>query len=262
MSRAEALLRRLAGSAYAALAVRDDLLIDVIAGDWAARIRSPAGRVSVVLLPGDTPESVQVPSEGPALDGTIRCSPTDLDRMLGRLAPQTGVSLTHGDRDIAPRRRQAHLVMVAAALGWDGPWPRAGPSTGSGPPLAPPAGSGSAVDHRALLVEALCDLAIGPRDRGFIAGGLPVRGTDTAAGLTLVLDAGLHAVRLDLRPGDDVNAALSPLARLGLRLIESGAPRGDAWFGEERWSFSPDPAFPRGWTMPDGVGGVWRVTRG
>lgn len=259
MSRAEALLRTLVGSAYAALAVPDDLLVDVVAGDWAARVRSPGGRVSVVHI--DDMEGAGVDAQGPALDGRIRCSAADLDRMLARLPPEAGVTLAQGTRDIAPRRRQAHLVLVAAALGWDGPWP----STAT-----------VAVGHRTLLVEALCDLAIGPRDHAFMVGGLPVRGTDTAAGLTLLLDAGVHAVRLDLRSeeagrgGPDRGGpepqqhqrALTSLARLGLRIRAGGPPRGDAWFGGERWTFCPDPAFPRGWTMPDGVGGVWLVKRG
>ncbi len=245
MSRTVDLLRVLAASAYAPLAVHDGVEIDVVAGSWAARIRSPGGRIAVVESPAATVSPA--PSPSPA-DGRITCSPDDLDRMLRRLSPEGGVTLTAGSRDIAPRRRQAHLVLVAAALSWDGPWPAPTETTVANP-------------HRPLVAEALCDLAIGARDRGYVAANLPIRATDTAAGTTLLLDAGTHALRLDVPAREPVTEGIRTLARLGRHVHEHGAPQGDAWIGPVRWTFEPDPAFPRGWTMPEGVGGVWLLRR-
>ena len=233
MSRAPALATLVARSPYAALARHDHVSIDIVAGDWTARIRSPMGRWAVQL---DAPEA--------PVDGVITCSAADLDRMLERLAPLDGVRVAQGQRDIAPRRRQAHLVLVAAALGWEGPWP--GPS--------------SPGQHQ-LLAEALCDLAIGPRDASHLVDGLGLRTTDTAAGRTLLLDAGRHALRLDLRAKEEVAPVMIQLAKLGRVVADRGAPQGDVWFGDQRWTFQPDPCFPKGWTMPEGIGGVWRVGR-
>jgi hypothetical protein len=233
VSRAVALVELLARSPYATLALRDDVHIDVIADDWCARIRSPGGRPGVLLEP----------ALGNTGDGTLTCSAADLDRMLDRKAPVDGVRLLPGTRDIAPRKRQAHLVLIAAALGWAGPWPD---------PLAP-------AEHHGIVVNALCDLAIGPNDRSFRAGGLTVRGTDTAAGCSLLADAGSHAVRLDVPAREELDPALQILARIALHVQRHGAPRGDAWFGDQRVRFEPDPAFPCGWTVPGGRGGVWVV---
>ncbi|MFZ5476294.1 MAG: hypothetical protein ACOZNI_05910 [Myxococcota bacterium] len=85
--------------------------------------------------------------EGEPVDAWIRCSPEDLRRMLDGQAPGE-VVYRLGDRELADRRKQAHAVLVLAALGWVGPWPD------------PAAGD----DHEALVRAALYDLGIGPAD--------------------------------------------------------------------------------------------------
>ncbi len=235
MSRAVELLQALVESPYAALALRDDVLIDIIAGDWRARVRSPLGRPGVYMDP-------VADNSG---DGTLTCSEADLDRMLHREPPIGEVGLVHGTRDYPKRKRQAHLVLVAAALGWAGPWPD---------PAASP-------DHHDLVANALCELALGPCDRSFRAGGIALRGTDTAAGCSMLADAGVHAVRLDVGAREELDPALQVLARIAQHVQRQGPPGGDAWFGAHRVTFEPDPAFPCGWTVPEGRGGVWLATR-
>lgn len=232
MSQALALLQRLRSSPYAALAARSGVAIVLGPQDDALRIRSPEGRLGVYAAP-----------PAPDVDGTILCSAGDRARMARGEAPLDGVRLVPGARAIAPRRRQAHLVLIAAALGWDGPWPD--------PDAAP--------GHRALVREALADLAIGPRDGGYTADGMDVRRTDGAAGSTLLLDTGLHALRLDLGAREPVEPALQRLVRLGQHLRDTGEPLRQAAFGGAVWALTPDPAFPCGWTMPEGIGAVWAI---
>jgi hypothetical protein len=85
--------------------------------------------------------------QGEPVDAWIACSPEDLRAMLDGGIP-SAVSFQLGDRELADRRKQAHAVLVLAALGWAGPWPSAEASP----------------DHDALVRTALYDLGIGPAD--------------------------------------------------------------------------------------------------
>lgn len=234
MSRALRIIERVHPSSFSPLAVADDVCIDILAEDWVARLRSPGGRLAVFVDPPPLPA-----------DGALTCSLADLDRMLAGLAPTGPVDLRAGARDIAPRKRQAHLVLVAAALGWAGPWPD---------PAADPA-------HCTLVANALCDLAIGPCDAIYEAAGLRIRATDTAAGTTVICDARGQAVRMDIPARDDRAAALDMFVRVASHVARNGPPQGDAWSQALRLTFEPDPAFPRGWTLPTGRGGAWWVRR-
>lgn len=81
----------------------------------------------------------------PGLDATLEGAPGDLEAMLARQAPPGGVRLLLGERPIPPRRAQAHGLIIAAALGWAGPWPD---------PAASP-------EHRRLLRRAMLDMRVG-----------------------------------------------------------------------------------------------------
>lgn len=242
MSLALDLLERLRTSPYAVLALRDGIEIEIGSPEARIRLRSPEGRLGVYT---DVAASAHI-------DGTLECSEADVLRMVGQLPPVDGVRLLHGARDIAPRRKQAHLLLVAAALGWDGPWPD------------PTANA----EHHALVAEALADLAIGPRDALFdaraeynLAGAaLRIRQTDSASGRTLLLDAGTNALCLDVPARGDLTADLSRLARVGAHLATHGALPEHARFNGVVWTFAPDSRFPRGWTMPEHLGTVWKVT--
>ena len=250
MSLALDLLARLRTSPYAVLALRDGIEIELGPTEARIRLRSPEGRLGVYT---------DVASSGP-IDGRLECSEADVLRMVAGLAPLGGVRLSHGTRDLAPRRKQAHLLLVAAALGWDGAWPD---------PAANP-------DHHALVAEALADLAIGPRDalfdarldarldaktEGNLAGtALRIRQTDSAGGRTLLLDAGHNALCLDVSARGDMTADLTRLARVGAHLATHGSVPEQARFHGLIWTFTPDHRFPRGWTMPEHLGTVWKVT--
>lgn len=234
MSRALRIVERVYASCFSPLALADDVCIDLGAGDWTARLRSPGGRLAVSIDPRPAP-----------VDGTLTCALADLDRMLQGLVPIGPVDLRAGTRDVAPRKRQAHLVLVAAALGWAGRWPD---------PTADPG-------HNALVANALCDLAVGPCDATYHAAGLQIRATDTAAGCTVICDAGGHAVRMDITAREDRAAAFHLFARIASHVARTGPPQGDAWSGATRITFEPDPLFPRGWTLPAGRGGAWWARR-
>ena len=253
MSLALDLLERLRTSPYAVLALRDGIEIELGSPEARIRLRSPEGRLGVY---SDVAASAHI-------DGTLECSEADVLRMVGQLPPVDGVRLLHGARDIAPRRKQAHLLLVAAALGWDGPWPD------------PTANA----EHHALVAEALADLAIGPRDALFdarpdarldaqqaraeynLAGmAMRIRQTDSASGRTLLLDAGTNALCLDVPARGDLTADLSRLARVGAYLATHCALPEQVRFNDLVWTFAPDSRFPRGWTMPEHLGTVWKVT--
>jgi hypothetical protein len=77
----------------------------------------------------------------------------------------------------------------------------------------------------------------------------------------VVCDVGGHAVRMDISAREDRTAALALFARVATHVARSGPPQGDGWSGGTRITFEPDPAFPRGWTLPTGRGGAWWVRR-
>lgn len=179
-----ALLRRMRESPYAgAWLARARLGLDVDGARWTW---SPAAAL---------------PWDGRPVDAWLRCTEADLVAMLAGRPPEGDVGYALGDRDLAPRLRQAHALLGLAALGWCGPWPDA------------------AVDreHVRLVREALLDLAVGPGDgrRPLFPAGAPhgldrvtMRFTDGAArrwataGLAdegpgeLVTDAGPRALRI------------------------------------------------------------------
>jgi hypothetical protein len=94
------------------------------------------------------PDAV-LPWRDEPVDAWLLASADDLARMLAGQAPVERVGFRLGDRDVAPRLKQARALCGLAALGWCGPWPD---------PAADP-------ELVRLHREALFDLAMGPADR-------------------------------------------------------------------------------------------------
>lgn len=90
-----------------------------------------------------------VPWAGEAVDATLSTTVDDLDRMLAGVAPAGRVGWVIGERDGAPRLKQARAALALAALGWCGPWPD----------------PGADAELVALTRRAVFDLAVGPADR-------------------------------------------------------------------------------------------------
>ena len=90
-----------------------------------------------------------VPWAGEAVDAALSTTVDDLDRMLAGVAPAGRVGWALGERDGAPRLKQARAALALAALGWCGPWPD----------------PGADAELVALTRRAVLDLAVGPADR-------------------------------------------------------------------------------------------------
>jgi hypothetical protein len=185
-------------------------------------------------------------SDGP-VDAWISASPADLSAMLARRVPPGTVAYRMGDRDVAPRLRQAVGLVTLAALGWAGPWPD---------PDADRA-------HVPLLREALFDLRIGPADGRaalFGANGPPglehveLRVTDAAAHRTVTtvgLSDAWGEVLVELPPRAPLTDALRPLRAAALFVVEMGdRPPLRADLGGISLRFDPHPAFADGLPLP------------
>lgn len=90
-----------------------------------------------------------VPDADRTVDAVITCESGDLDRMLQRQAPEGGVNVELGNRDVAPRLKQARVVLACSALGWMGPLPN---------PNAP-------LELERMVRRAAIDLMVGPTDQ-------------------------------------------------------------------------------------------------
>lgn len=89
-----------------------------------------------------------VPWGGEAVDAWLTLSSADLDSVLSGGIPSGNVSYRIGDRDAAPRMRQAHGVLALATIGWCGPWPDAN----------------AALEHDARLRDAVFNVVVGAND--------------------------------------------------------------------------------------------------
>lgn len=183
-----------------------------------------------------------VPFDGQAVDAWVRCSAEDLEAMLGGAAPAGRVSMILGDRDAAPRLKQARALCALAALGWCGPWPD---------PAADP-------EHVELLREALYDLQVGPRDR--VAAAFPegapwelhrvaARFTDGARPTWATCGLPGHG-----RAVDEVATDAGPgvLRAAALWLAEAGAPPERVDLGGSHLRFTPHPL-----PLPDALRTLW-----
>lgn len=133
-------------AARVALPLLDRLRRSPYAGAWldGAALGLDSGSERLFLSTGRV-----MPYADEALDAWIRCELADFDRMLAAQTPVGQVGYALGERDDAPRLKQARAVLALAALGWCGPWPEA-------------AADGELV---ALTRRACLDLAIGPADQ-------------------------------------------------------------------------------------------------
>ncbi len=215
------------------------------------------------------------PYAGEPVDAWIACVEADLARMLVRQAPAGSVGYRLGDRDGAPRLRQARALFALAALGWCGPWPD--------PDAAP--------ELDARMRAAAQDIALGPVDETgpLFASGAPHgldavgwRATDGVRGRTL-MTAGLagrdgarpgraHACELltlvrpgfdgppmGRQPGADTRAALRALRMAALHAVESDGPMPSVLAGPLRASLRPADGFPDGLPLASAIVPVWQV---
>lgn len=111
------------------------------------RVGLEAGNKKWLLYGRDGQVGVKGGVEG-ELDGSIFCTMTDLERMLSKKMPEEAVKLTMGERPGPLRKRQARGLLVAACLGWAGPWPD----------------TETDGEHERLYRRAFLDLRLGPED--------------------------------------------------------------------------------------------------
>lgn len=195
------------------------------------------------------------PWAGEAVDAWIGCTGKDLAAMLAGEVPAGEVVSRLGERDRAARLKQAHAVLVLAALGWAGPWPDA---------AADPA-------HVALVREALYDVEIGPSDGraplfppGSPLPDVAIRVTDGVSARTVVTAglAGPCELAVSLPPRADPAGALRPLRAAALYVAETGElPPARLDVNGLRLACGLHPAFPDGLPLPHRAAWLVRVAQ-
>lgn len=237
-----ALLQRLVTSPFTRRRFWDERpRIAIVAGDvtWTIRDRG--------LLP---------PDHGP-VDATIACTPADLAAMAAGRAPEGTVTYTLGERDHAPRRKQARALLALAALGWCGVWPD---------PAADP-------EHVRLVRAAHYDLGVGPADgaaplfpEGGPLPGVGVRLTHGVRGIELVTTGladtvGLPEVATVVPPRRDPRLGFPALRAAALYAAEARALPPRLPIPGGALLVAPHPAFPDGLALPNQLTWLLAVRR-